>query len=427
MGREGKRVYVKESAISSLDTKNNSVYVRSHVADESIERQLEEQLFQSQRLEALGTLVGGIAHDFNNILNVITGHVSLMERWRTDPDRFMKSFQAVKKATERGASTARQLLTFARKVEVTTGPVRIQDIVQEILDLLKATFPEKISFRTEIGDDIPTITADSNQIHQALLNLYMNARDAIADSGTISIIVRNASREVLTRHLLDADAGQYVELTVSDTGMGMDNETLGHIFEPFFTTKAAGRGTGLGLSVVYGIMKAHRGFIDVESRVGEGTMFSLYFPVASQTIESLPQEKERIDLPKGNNEVILVIEDEESLRDYLKTVLEENGYSVLLASDGKKGLRSYRDQMSHIDLVLLDMGLPEMGGGEVLRELVKVNSNVKVIAASGYIEPEVKIDAFEIGASEFLAKPYQTNELLMKVRNVLEGKGKRLM
>ncbi len=425
MSREGKITYVKESVVGKVDPMRNTTYMVGRISDEVNERQLEERLFQSQRLEALGTLVGGIAHDFNNILNVIAGHVSLMERWRSDPERFMRSYEAVKKATERGANTTRQLLTFARKIEVTTESVRIDDLVDEIVDLLKGTFPERITFHVELDKGIPEISADSNQIHQALLNLCMNARDAIGESGTITIAAKNSGNDFGTRHYLESVAERYVQLSVSDTGSGMDSDTLQHIFEPFFTTKKDGRGTGLGLSVVFGIMKAHKGFIDVETKIGEGTTFYLYFPIMSNFTDEPPRLKEKDELPNGHDELVLIIEDEESLRDFLKTILEESGYRVLLAPDGIAGLQEYRKHTKEIDLVLLDMGLPEMGGGEVLKELVNLNSKVKVIAASGYLEPEVKIDAYDIGASEFLAKPYQTNELLGKVRSVLEGKARR--
>lgn len=418
MTREGKRIYVKESALGKFNLSDKPAQGDGHVTDETGERQLEEELFQSQRLEALGTLVGGIAHDFNNILSVITGHVSLMERWRTNPERFMKSFEAVKKATERGAGTARQLLTFARKVEVVTERVRIGDVIKEIVELLKATFPEKIVFDVKIEGDIPSIPADSNQIHQALLNLCVNARDAMLKGGTISIVVKKIGRRDLNEHFPEVEADQYVKVTVSDTGSGMNHEILGHIFEPFFTTKG-GRGTGLGLSVVYGIMKAHSGLIDVETRVGQGTTFSLYFPVPPQTIETLSGEKERVESPNGHGEVILAIEDEEPLRDILKAILEESGYKVLLAPDGIRGLQIYRDHLNEINLVLLDMGLPEMSGAEVLAGLLLLNPHVKVISASGYLEPEVEADAFEIGALDFLPKPYKVEELLMKVHRAL--------
>ena len=416
---EDKRIYVKDNPAGKSNPAVNPTHAGARRSDETVERQFEEQLFQSQRLEGLGTLVGGIAHDFNNILNVITGHVSLMERWRTNPERFDKSFEAVKKATERGAGMARQLLTFARKVEVVTGWVEIGGVIREIVELLKATFPEKIVFEVKIEPDVPAIPADSNQIHQSLLNLCVNARDAMLKGGTITIAVKKIGRRNLKDHFPEVEADQYVEVTVSDTGSGMGDDIMGHIFEPFFTTKG-GRGTGLGLSVVYGIMKAHNGFIDVESTVGQGTTFYLYFPVVVRTTETLTDEKETGESPSGHGEVILAIEDEEPLRDFLKTILEESGYKVLLASDGMRGLETYRDHMNEISLVLLDMGLPEMSGSEVLAGLLLLNPHVKVISASGYLEPEVKTDAYEIGALDFLPKPYLLDELLMKVHRALQ-------
>ncbi len=421
MSREGKRRHTRDNASSKPDPLGDRQYVSQHLSEEKLRRQSQEQLLQSQRLEALGTLVGGIAHDFNNILNVISGHVSLMERWRESPERFMKSFEAVKKATERGAGTAKQLLTFARKVEVVTESVRMEEVIDELVVFLKGTFPEKIVFRVEIGPDIPAISADSNQIHQALLNLCLNARDAIPNSGTINIVVKNVGPGILKGHSREAEAGRYVQVAVSDTGSGMDSETLSHIFEPFFTTKANGRGTGLGLSVVFGIMKAHNGFIDVESKAGMGTSFSLYFPALPQPAEVPPRKKVRTEIPKGHGELILVIEDEEPLRDFLKTVLEESGYRVILESDGIKGLQTYREEMDEINLVLLDMGLPRMSGNEVLEELVLLNAHVKVISASGYIEPEVKSGAFDIGALDFLPKPYMIEDLLVKIHDVLQA------
>ncbi|MCL5268206.1 MAG: ATP-binding protein [Bacteroidetes bacterium] len=412
---------MKENPVGKFDHPDHPPSEGRPMADETGQRHWEDQLLQSQRLEALGTLVGGIAHDFNNILNVITGHVSLMERWRENPERFAKSFDAVKKATDRGAQTARQLLTFSRKAEVVTEHVKIGDVIEELTDLLREIFPEKIHFSIKIEPDIPIILADSNRIHQALLNLCMNARDAMPLSGTIAISAKGIGRAALNGRFRGAEADRYVQVEVSDSGSGIKKEELGHIFEPFFTTKRNGRGTGLGLSVVDWIMKAHNGFVDVESRVGTGTVFSLYFPVLPQTAGVLSGEKDRVESPKGGGEVILAIEDEEPLRDFLKTILEESGYRVLLASDGTEGLQTYMEHLNDIALVLLDMGLPEMSGAEVLAKLVLLNPQVRVISASGYVQPEVKADAFETGALDFLPKPYLVDELLMRVHRALRA------
>ncbi len=416
-----KKVYVKEETPGALGPAGTAASGAGRNAYEPFEGVLEQQLLQSQRLEALGTLVGGIAHDFNNILNVITGHVSLMERWRENPEKFAKSFDAVKKATDRGARTARQLLSFSRKAEVVTEQVRIDELVKELAALLKEIFPEKIHFSVDLEHDIPTIQGDSNRIYQALLNLCMNARDAMPDSGRIVISARSVGRAALDRRYSGLAADRYVQVVVSDSGSGMSGETLAHIFEPFFTTKEGGHGTGLGLSVVDWIMKTHNGFVGVESRVGTGTEFSLFFPVLPQSEQSIVEKKKEAELPHGSGELILAIEDEEPLRDFLKAILEESGYRVLVASDGTEGLKTYTKHSREIDLVLLDMGLPEVSGSEVLAELVLLNPSVRVISASGYVQPEVKTDAFVTGAMDFLPKPYLVDELLTKVQRALRA------
>ncbi len=421
MCRKGKKTFMEENQIGKFDRPDLALSKGRLATNETGPRRWEDHVLQSQRLETLGTLVGGIAHDFNNILNVISGHVSLMERWREDPERFAKSFDAVKKATDRGAQTARQLLTFTRKVEVVTERVKIGEVIEELTGLLKEIFPEKIRFSIQIDSDIPVIRADSNRIHQALLNLCLNARDAMPDAGTIEITAKCVGRGVIDARFRGAEADRYVQIEVSDSGSGIKKEALGHIFEPFFTTKRDGHGTGLGLSVVDWIMKAHNGFVGVESRVGTGTAFSLYFPVLPQTTGVLSEEDKTAEAPGGAGEVILAIEDEEPLRDFLKTILEESGYKVLLASDGSEGLRIYMEHLSRIDLVLLDMGLPKMSGSEVLAKLMILNPRVRVISASGYVQPEVKAQAYEVGAIDFMPKPYLAEELLAKIHWALKA------
>ncbi len=419
MSPKNKRVYLKGGKVAGKRvSQSEPEFPAGDSVLEGSEHQVAEQLLQSQRLEALGTLVGGIAHDFNNILNVITGHASLMEKWRTDPERFTRSFEAVKKASERGASMARQLLTFARKVDITTERVRIDAAIYEIIDLLKETFPEKIVFSVDAEPDIPDIMADSNQIHQALLNLCVNARDAMPKGGTIRITAKKVGPDELSRYFPEIESNHFVQLAVSDSGSGMKQEVLTQIFEPFFTTKG-GLGTGLGLAVVYGIMKAHGGFIDVETGLGQGTTFYLYFPVIQQSPVMSAPSKTKPETRTGNGERILTIEDEEPLQNFLSTILTENGYNVLLASDGLEGLKIYRQHMKEIDLVLLDMGLPEMSGREVLSDLLLLNPDAAVVSASGYLEPNVEADSLEMGAREFLPKPYRVEELLTKVQRAL--------
>ena len=422
--RDGKKIYVVENAVGEFDAAGSLVSIRGYLVDETNEKRLEGQLYQSQRLETLGTLVGGIAHDFNNILGVIVGHIGLLgDKQRSDPVRFSRSLEAVSKAANRGANTVRQLLTFARKVEIITESVRVGDIIEEVVTLLKETFPERIVFSVQADQGLPSIHADPNQLHQVFLNLCVNARDAMPGGGTITIAASRVDRSILNGRFMEVEAEEYVLLKVSDTGTGMDRETLDHIFEPFFTTKKQGQGTGLGLPVVYGIMKGHHGFIDVESKVGRGTTFSLYFPIPTQVIEVPATPSGEIEIVRGRGETILVVEDEEPLREFVMTVLGDNGYAVLPAADGAEALEVYRKHRDDVALILLDMGLPKMTGAEVLSELKKITSGVKVIAASGYLEPEIKAGIFEAGASDFLPKPYRVVELLGKITMALKVGG----
>ncbi len=417
--RDGKKIYVIENAIGEFDSAGNLTSIEGQLIDESNERQLEGELYQSQRLETIGALVGGIAHDFNNILGVIIGHVGLIEKRRSDPERFLKSMDAVHKATERGAHLTKQLLTFARKVEFVTESVRVNDIAEEIVALLKGTFPEKIIFSIQLDPGLPSIHADSNQLHQVLLNLCVNARDAMTEGGVLMIASSKVNCRVLNGRFHNVEAEEYVLLKVTDTGVGIDKETLSHIFEPFFTTKKGERGTGLGLSVVYGIMQAHHGFIDVQSEVGHGTKFSLYFPIPPQVVEAPPVPLRAVEELKGHGEMILAAEDEKPLIDFVRTTLEDNGYRVLLAADGSEAIKLYRKHRSEISLVLLDMGLPQMSGSEVISELKILNPAVKVIVTSGYLEPDLKKSVFEAGANGFLPKPFLGSELLEGIYRVL--------
>ncbi len=423
--RDGKRVYVVENAVGEFDLAGNLTSIRGYLVDETKERRLEGQLYQSQKLETLGTLVGGIAHDFNNILGVIVGHVGLMENKRSsDPEKFSRSLEAVGKAANRGANMVRQLLTFARKVEVMTESVRIGDIIEEVAGLLKEAFPEKIAFSVTVEPGIPSILADQNQLYQVFLNLCVNARDAMPAGGTISMNASVVRRSFLNGRFKEVDSEEYVLVKVSDEGVGMDKETASHVFEPFFTTKKQGQGTGLGLAVVYGIVKAHSGFIDVESEKDKGTTFSLYFPIPPEAIEApaaAPEESENV---MGRGETILVVEDERPLREFAETALRDNGYEVLSAAGGAGGVEIYGRRGADIDLVLVDMGLPGMTGSEVLAALRKLNPQVKVIATSGYLEPEVKTEIFAAGAVDFLAKPYHVIELLGKINKALRPEGR---
>lgn len=284
--KNGKPVYVVENVIGEFNEKGELVEMRGYLVDNTKLARLEEQIRQMQKMESIGTLAGGMAHDFNNILGIILAHSSVLKERRTNHVRFEQSVEAIMNAAQRGVGVVRQLLTFARRTDVTTEVVDINRAIDDIIVILKETFPKTITFGVDLRRSIPAIVVDSNQLHQALLNLFVNARDAIlgdsileSSGGTITVQTSSVDGTRVRERFADASAERYVCIRVADTGCGMDDAMLQRVFEPFFTTKKEGKGTGLGLSVVYGIVKTHQGFVDVESTVGKGSSFFLYFPI----------------------------------------------------------------------------------------------------------------------------------------------------
>ena len=383
-------------------------------------RALEDGLRQAQKMESLGTLAGGIAHDFNNILSIIMGHASLLEAVTGESPAIRQSIESITKASTRGASLVRQLLTFARKGETQIQPALLNDTIREVTQLLAKTLPKTVTVSTHLDDSLPVVLADTSQIHQVLLNLCVNARDAMPSGGTLTIASGMADvAEVRTKYA-KANAGRYVQIEVADTGEGMDAATVSRIFEPFFTTKEAGKGTGLGLAVVFGIMNTHGGFIDVRSVRGNGTTFRLWFPVPDVAHGAgTGSEDEGTGLAiKGGSETILVVEDEEMLMELATSVLTSHGYNVVTAADGRKALEVFARVRP--DLVMSDFGLPQLGGRELFAELRSINPAVKVIFASGYMDPELKGELLRAGAKDFIQKPYVPGEILQRIRQALD-------
>jgi len=384
---------------------------------------LEAQVMQMQKMESIGTLAGGIAHDFNNILGIILGHCSLLLRVINDPVRVNKSLESIDKAVQRGASLVRQILTFARKTDVQFQPVRLADVITELVKMLEETFPKTISFEVTLENKAAVIDADKTQLHQTFLNLCVNARDAMANGGTISVTMDQFSGAALRDRFPDASADCYERVRVGDTGCGMDEQTRSRIFEPFFTTKSHGKGTGLGLAVVYGIIKSHHGFIDVESELGKGTSFSLFFPLPGAQMENQVDGAAgaKDDVP-GGSETVLVVEDEEMLRDLLSGLLRAKGYTVLTAADGQEAVKTYDEHWREIAVIVTDMGLPRKGGADASAEMRKINPSARIIMASGYVEPQVKTGLMSDGARAFIQKPYVPAEVLRIVRTVIDEK-----
>ena len=385
-------------------------------------KKLNKQMLQAQKMEAVGTLAGGIAHDFNNLLQGILGYtqILLLSRDESDPDT--TRLEEIEKATQRARELTQQLLAFSRKVETKPRPVDLNQEVEQVRKLLERTIPKMITMELHLEERLDVIHADPAQLEQVMMNLGVNARDAMPDGGRLVFETENLTldEEYCETHL-GARPGRYVLLSISDTGHGMNRETLEHIFEPFFTTKEVGKGTGLGLAMVYGIIKSHGGYIMCYSEPGEGTTFKIYLPVREGDQPAPETETKSVAaMPEGGSETILLVDDEGILRDIGKTILEQFGYTVLLAPDGETALEVYRENLEDISLVILDLIMPGMGGKRCLEEILKQDPQAKVVIASGYSINGRPKEALDRGARAFVKKPYEVTQMLREVRKVLD-------
>jgi PAS domain S-box-containing protein len=420
--QDARYIIVLESARAIRDSNGKTLYYDGTVENITERKSLQNQILQTQKVQSIGTLAGGIAHDFNNILGIILAYASILERSGADTEKISKSTKAITQAVGRGAALVRQILTFARQTGVTVKPMLIPDLIHEIITMLKETFPEVIEFKTTMENNIPFINADHSQMHQVLLNLCVNARDAMPKGGVLTIDVKTVASETLVRQFPEVKSDRYVSIDVSDTGIGMDDVTKSRIFDPFFTTKEQGKGTGLGLSVVYGVIQDHHGFISVESKIGQGTTFHLYLPIPQEEEKIQDDQKTGTEGIQGGSETILLIEDEELLREIVQSTLESTGYKVLIATNGQEAVEIYRKQYTDIALVLSDMGLPKLAGIDVYAQLRGINPKIKIIFASGFMSLETKSELLKEGAKGFIMKPYSIHEILQMVREVLNEK-----
>jgi len=389
--------------------------------NEEEHRILEAEIRQNQKLESLGTLAGGIAHDFNNIISIIGGHTAALAGRLKGHPAAQTTLHTISEAAERGSAMVRQILTFARKSEAEFRSLKIQEMIAELVKMLRVTFPRTIAITCSCPPELPPVWVDPSQLHQALLNLCINARDAMAGTGKLEIDTALIDGGEIASRFPAAEGKRLIHIRISDTGVGMDEKTRSRIFEPFFSTKGRGRGTGLGLAVVYGVVKAHKGFIEVDSQPGRGSSFSLYLS-ASESQASLPAP---IDLDTeaiaGGSETILLVEDEEDLRELLTTVLHDHGYGILVARDGLEALERYRRHRGHIQLVITDMDLPKINGAAVSRSILSNDPETKIILISGYVEATLKNSVLASGVREFVAKPYTMPQMLQIVRRVLDA------
>ncbi|HTK83243.1 MAG TPA: PAS domain S-box protein [Bacteroidota bacterium] len=424
----GERRVVLENASTVKDAQGAIVAYRGYVRDITERKKLEDQLRQAQKMESIGTLAGGIAHDFNNLLGIILGYASLLEDDRLSKEKSAQSIETIKKAAERGANLVRQLLTFARKSEAWFESVNANDTITELVKMLQQTFPKTITITSKLDPKLPSIVADSGQLHQAMLNLCVNSRDAVLERnkdgigvGQLTLGTGLVTQAGIRHRFPEAASKEYIDISVSDSGIGMNEETRLRIFEPFYTTKELGKGTGLGLSVVYGVINNHRGFIDVESEAGRGTTFHLYFPVKTREIQADRTTAPGEASASQGNETVLIVEDEEMLLDLVKALLEDRGYNVMTARDGQEGIDVYSAHHEEIACVLTDMGLPKLGGWEMFLRMKQVNPGVKAVLASGYCDPKIRTEMISEGAKDFISKPYVAELVLKRIREVIDN------
>ncbi|MDY6953687.1 MAG: response regulator, partial [Thermodesulfobacteriota bacterium] len=385
--------------------------------DVTEQRRLEAQLQQAQKMKSIGTLAGGIAHDFNNLLMGIQGNVSLMLMHLDSTHPHYERLRRIDRQVESGARLTAHLLGYARKGRYEIRPLDLGQLVEETVETFGRTRKD-ISIHRSFARDLHIIEADRGQIEQVLLNVFINAGDAMPDGGQLTLRVVNTGHLDMGGRLYEPKPGQYVLLTVSDTGTGMDEKTQARIFEPFFTTKEMGRGTGLGMASAYGIIKGHGGYIDVHSRPGEGTTFNIYLPAS---LKGVGHDARPIKMPPTGSETVLLVDDEEQIRGVGQEMLEAMGYGVLLARDGREAIELYRHKQDEIDIVLLDIVMPNMGGGETYDKLKEIDPAVKVLLFSGYSIDVKATEILDRGCDGFIQKPFRAKELSAKLREILDA------
>ena len=384
-------------------------------------RHLEEQLSQVQKMESIGTLAGGIAHDFNNLLTVILGYAQL-SRAQPRTDEAMQDYLTnIESTAKYAASLTRQLLAFSHRQLLQRKTISLNRTIDNFMKMIRRIIGADVEVRLSTAPDLSPVFADPTQMEQVLMNLVSNARDAMPGGGELVIETHNVEfDEAYCREHHWAQPGHYVQLIVSDAGCGMKPEVERRIFEPFFTTKELGKGTGLGLSVVYGIVKQHDGLIEVCSKLGEGTSFRIYLPVAEKSAEVITDEIEP-GVVRGSGETILVAEDEEGLCELARNILEGLGYNVLMARDGQEALELFSAHCKQIDLVVLDFVMPRMGGREVYERIRRMGSDVRVLFTTGYNAELAQTTILADADAMVVQKPYSVNELGHKVRSLLDG------
>ena len=420
--KDGSIIHVEVSARPlQLDGRTVRLVLAADITGKKL---LEAQFFRAQRLESIGTLASGIAHDLNNILAPIMMAAPIV-RISKSPAVIEKMLATIESSAQRAAKLVRQLLTFGRGVEGEKDRLSVAAIIKEMLTIAQQTFPKNITIAVEIAEDVSPIMGDATQVHQVLLNLCVNARDAMPHGGTLTIGAANVQFDLNSATMMPgAKAGDYVLVSVADTGTGMTPEIIDKIFDPFFTTKGTGKGTGLGLATVLGLVKSHGGFLNLSSVPGKGSTFLVYFP-AMPKMETVELVVPTAPPPPGHGELVLVIDDEENIRDTVGRTLTEHGYAVAVAKDGIEGTAHYAMALNEIKLVITDLDMPNMDGVNMIRVLKQMNPKLKVVASSGVLSQKFMgartAELTTLGVTAYLSKPYTADQVLRTVHQALVG------
>ncbi|MFH1249542.1 MAG: ATP-binding protein, partial [bacterium] len=396
--------------------------ITDRVRREEEHKRLEKQLHQSQKMESVGQLAGGIAHDFNNILTIISGYSQLLLERLDQNTPLRKNVEKIMKAGEQAASLTRQLLAFSRKQALAPKVLDLNATLADVKKMLGRFIGEDIKMDTVLEPDLMHVKVDPGQIEQVIMNLVVNARDAMPDGGKITVRTENVDIDKeLSKVIPEALPGRFVRFSVEDAGVGIDKAILDQIFEPFFTTKDVGVGTGLGLSVVYGIIKQHDGWINVYSEPGQGTIFKVYLPAVSAEIDDITKDTISLKELKGSGERILLAEDEEGTRGFAAEALRENGYIIFEAANAKEAHDLFINENGNFDLVFSDVVMPGKSGLELIDELISGKPDLQVLLCSGYSDKKSQWHEIKKRGFRFLQKPYAVSDLLKIIREVISA------
>jgi two-component system cell cycle sensor histidine kinase/response regulator CckA len=407
---KGARKWVRVSAEAERHADGSIARVQGAFQDITERRHLEQQYLRAQRMESLGTLASGIAHDLNNVLAPILLSIGLLQQDEHDAER-LETLATIEASAKRGAAMVGRLLSFARGADGRREDVPVPPLIRDLATIVRDTFPKNIAFEHHLSPELWTLQADATQLHQVLLNLCVNARDAMPAGGRLTVTAKNiVIDEAFAALNIDARSGPYVVIAVEDTGTGISKEIIGKIFDPFFTTKAIGKGTGLGLATSLAIVTGHKGFMRVHSNPGTGTRFQVYLPAQTGLTQRVPLLPPVIQ-PRGQGQTVLVVDDEAAIRQIAKRTLEAAGYRVLLASDGAEAVALYAQRQADIAVVLTDMMMPLMDGTATIQELVRLNPEVRIIGASGLASDAQAAGPAAARVMYFLPKPYTAETL----------------